>query len=213
MVIDPGHQLGNSRFPDEINRIVDAGGLRKACNTTGTATASGVAEATVTWQIAQRLRDELLARGARVVLTRDGNSLRAWGPCVDERGRAGARGDVLVSLHGDGNTTAGARGFHAIVPSAGAAPVTASARLGGDLRDALKAAGLRPATYLASDDGIVRRSDLGTLNLSPVPSVMLEMGNMRDARDADLLTTAAGQRSIVSGLVEGLDVWAGHRDR
>ena len=38
MVIDPGHQLGNHNFPRKINRLVPAGGFKKPCNTTGTAT-------------------------------------------------------------------------------------------------------------------------------------------------------------------------------
>ena len=41
VVVDPGHQLGNSRHLAQISRLVDAGGFRKACNSTGTATNAG----------------------------------------------------------------------------------------------------------------------------------------------------------------------------
>lgn len=204
VVVDPGHQLGNSRFPAETNALVDAGGLRKACNTTGTATNAGFPEATMTWEVAGRLKQALEERGAQVVLTRDSNSTHEWGPCVDERGRAGAEGDLMVSLHGDGNTSTGAHGFHVIVPGGGASPADRSATLGADLRDGLVASGLQTSTYIGADNGVMTRNDLGTLNLSSRPVAMVELGNMRDAADAQLLTSPQGQRQIVRGLVEGI---------
>ena len=51
MVIDPGHQLGNHNYPAQIGRLVPAGGFRKPCNTTGTATNGGYPEATFTWRV------------------------------------------------------------------------------------------------------------------------------------------------------------------
>ncbi len=51
VVLDPGHQLGNHNFPRQINRLVPAGGFRKPCNTTGTATNRGYPEATFVWQV------------------------------------------------------------------------------------------------------------------------------------------------------------------
>src|SRR5688572_33504056 len=89
VVIDPGHQLGNHNFPAKINRLVPAGGFRKPCNTTGTATGGGWPEATMAWRVSLRLKAKLERLGARVVLTRQVNSQRRWGPCVDRRGRAG----------------------------------------------------------------------------------------------------------------------------
>ncbi|HEY1119420.1 MAG TPA: N-acetylmuramoyl-L-alanine amidase, partial [Acidimicrobiales bacterium] len=111
VVIDPGHQLGNAAHTRQINELVDAGnGLRKPCNTTGTATNGGFPEATFTWRVARKVRKRLRALGAEVVLTRTTNSRRDWGPCVDVRGRfgnAGFRGrqqpaDLKLSIHGDG---------------------------------------------------------------------------------------------------------------
>ena len=59
VVLDPGHQLGNHHFPGEINRLVPAGGFRKPCNTTGTATNGGYPEATFAWDVTLRLRERL----------------------------------------------------------------------------------------------------------------------------------------------------------
>lgn len=203
VVLDPGHRRGNARFPDEINRPVDAGGLTKECNTTGTATNDGYPEATFAWQVAVETRRRLRALGARVVLTRPDDAADAWGPCVDERGRIGNPGqpgptaDVRVSIHGDGVLSSSAHGFHVIRPGARTGWTDdierPSRRLAADLRDALVRAGFTPSTYRGAD-GIDVRTDLGTLNLSDVPAVLAELGNMRDAGDAAVMESAAGRQ-------------------
>ena len=61
---------------------------------------------------------------------------------------------------------------------------------------ALRAVGSRVANYTAGGDGLDYRSDLGTLNLSDVPVAMVELGNMRNPRDAHRMTTRpAGRRT------------------
>lgn len=210
VVLDPGHQLGNARFPGRINRPVPAGPFRKPCNTTGTATNGGFPEATFTWQVAQRLQARLLAQGARVVLTRTSNSPRRWGPCVDVRGRAGNRvdADLKVSIHGDGSYAARARGFHIIAPR----PIRRwttdiakpSRRLASAMRTGLLRAGFPRANYTAGGDGLDFRGDLATLNLSDVPTVMVELGNMRSAADAAVMTSPHGQERYADGLLAGV---------
>jgi N-acetylmuramoyl-L-alanine amidase len=210
VVLDPGHQLGNGRHPAQVDRLVAAGPTRKPCNTTGTSTDAGYPEATFTWQVASAVRAALQRAGARVVLTRTSNSIGAWGPCVDERGRAGARAhaDLEVSLHADGSYAPGARGFHVIAPAPLrgwtddiAAP---SRRLALDLRAALDRAGLLRATYIAGGDGLDVRSDLATLNLSDVPIAMVELGNMRDPAEARRMASAAGRDRYARALVAGI---------
>ncbi|WP_338089791.1 N-acetylmuramoyl-L-alanine amidase [Nocardioides lijunqiniae] len=206
VVVDPGHQLGNSRFPGRINRLVPAGGTRKPCNTTGTATRGGYPEATFNWRVALRLRTRLEALGATVVMTRDSNRRDRWGPCVDARGRAGnrARADLKISIHGDGSYARGARGFHVIAPT-DRRPWThdiyrPSRRLAVDTRAALRRSGFRVAGYIAGGDGLDFRADLATLNLSDVPTVMVELGNMRDRRDARRMTSSRGQARYARAL-------------
>lgn len=210
VVIDPGHQLGNHHFPAEINRPVPAGGFTKPCNTTGTSTDGGYAEATFAWQVSRALRSRLRSLGATVVMTRTSNRQDRWGPCVDTRGRAGNRieADLKVSIHGDGSYAVGARGFHVIAP-ADRSPWTSdiyrpSLRLAGDVRTGLVASGFPVANYVAGGDGLDVRSDLGTLNLSDVPTVMVELGNMRNAEEARVMSTSAGRGRYVDGLAAGI---------
>jgi N-acetylmuramoyl-L-alanine amidase len=206
VVIDPGHQLGNHNYLGKINQLVAAGGFEKACNTTGTSTNGGYPEATFAWQVSRLLQDRLERLGATVRLTRHSNREDRWGPCVDVRGRAGNRlpADLKISIHGDGSWAAGAHGFHVIAPT-DRPPWThdiyrPSRRAAVDTRAALRGVGLRVANYIAGGDGLDFRSDLATLNLSNVPTVMVELGNMRNVRDARRMTSKAGRATYARGL-------------
>ncbi len=205
VVLDPGHQLGNALHPRRINRLVPAGGFRKPCNTTGTSTNGGFPEATFTWRVALLLRDRLEKRGARVILTRDTNRRSDWGPCVDRRGRAGHKvGAALkVSLHGDGNH-GGGPGFHVIAPPDRKRWTRdiykPSQRFAKVVRHRLRSLDLPVAKYIAGGDGLDIRADLGTLNLSDVPVVMVELGNMRHRADARRMTSAKGQARYARAL-------------
>lgn len=213
VVLDPGHQLGNRNFASEIAAPVDAGGFDKPCNTTGTATDGGFPEATFTWRVAVQARRMLRALGARVILTRDRNSDEAWGPCVDERGAVGnpsgdgPTADVRISIHADGVRSSGARGFHVIRPGLldGWTDdiVRPSRTLAVVVRDALVQEGFDASTYTGKD-GIDVRTDLGTLNHSDVPTVMLELGNMRNDDDASVMDSAAGQRRCARAITDGV---------
>lgn len=213
VVLDPGHQLGNSRFPREIGDLVDAGGFEKPCNTTGTSTDGGYPEATFVWEVALRVRRLLERDGARVVLTRDSNSEDVWGPCVDDRGRAGNPGepgptaDVKLSIHADGTYDDGAHGFHVIAPGRVEGYTddigAESLDLAVTLRDRLVAGGFVVSTYTA-EDGLDVRTDLGTLNLADIPTAMVELGNMRDPAEAEVMTSEQGRRQYARALASGL---------
>ncbi|MFE4518937.1 N-acetylmuramoyl-L-alanine amidase [Kitasatospora sp. NPDC056783] len=210
VLLDPGHNPGNSAHTAQINRQVDIGNARKECDTTGTETNAGYTEAEYTLDVSRRARAILTARGATVVLTQDGD--RPWGPCIDERARAGtdAHADAVVSVHGDGGP-AGGSGFHVIMPArvvAGkadnAAIVEPSHRLGLLLRDRFHAATGEPyADYLAKD-GLDTRSDLGGLNLSTAPKVFIECGNMRNSADAKRMTDPQWRQQAAQGIADAL---------
>ncbi|WP_369356485.1 N-acetylmuramoyl-L-alanine amidase [Streptomyces sp. cg2] len=211
VLLDPGHNPHNRDHTREIARLVDIGNDRKECDTTGTATDDGYAEASFTLDVVRRARALLRAEGARVVLTQDGD--RPYGPCVDGRAAAGneVHADAAVSVHADGSAP-GNRGFHVILPArvtAGAADtsriVGPSRELGGRLADRFAAAtGSARSNYIGHGTGLDTRSDLGGLNLSAVPKVFIECGNMRDPKDAAQLTDAQWREKAARGITEGI---------
>ncbi|MFC8091160.1 N-acetylmuramoyl-L-alanine amidase [Streptomyces sp. NPDC057301] len=211
VVIDPGHNPNNFQHTTEINRKVNIGTNWKECDTTGTSTNDGYTEAKFTLDVAHRMRTLLQKQGATVKFTQDGD--RSWGPCVDERAEIGnkADADAVVSIHADG-AGAGQRGFHVILPGkvdAGAAdtgPIVAPSRdLGERIAGSfVRVTGNAPSNYIGDGTGLVTRKDLGGLNLSTVPKVFIECGNMRDTKDAALLTSGTWRQKAAQGISEGI---------
>lgn len=212
IAIDPGHQLGNSRHLRQINRLVPAGshGYRKACNTTGTSTNAGLPEATIVWRVAKLVRTRLEALGATVRFTRNSNSVAKWGPCVDVRGRFGAKvhARLLVSIHADGSLGRGDHGFHVIRPVRGhlvkPSIVGPSLRLAKAIRHGFGARHIARSTYIGGGTALSPRNDLGTLNMSRVPAVMVEIGNARNAGDAHRMSTPSGRATYAKAFVSGI---------
>lgn len=192
IVVDPGHN--GVYVPRIATRQVDAGGgRRKACNTSGTANAR-LSEHALNWKVASRLVADLRARGATVWLTRPDD--QGVGPCVNERAAIGNRAgaDLLVSIHADGNESRSARGFHVITSTKMAGGPEAQSRsmsLARFVRGGLMGTAMPTSTYVGGGSGIVARSDIAGLNLSHVPGVMLEMGNMHHPKDAALFSQDA----------------------
>jgi N-acetylmuramoyl-L-alanine amidase len=209
IVLDPGHQRGNSNpaFSSKVNATRFNGSIVKACNTTGTATNAGFPESTFTWKVANRLKRLLKAQGARVILTRDRESYDAWGPCAWDRARPAnaAKADLLVSIHADG-APSGAKGFHVIAPT----PIRGytddivrpSRALARSMIAGMREAGATPSTYI--DNALSIRGDQSTLNFSDVPSVIVELGNMRNAQEARAMSSAAGQQRYAEQLLAGI---------
>jgi len=207
IVVDPGH---NGRYRASVNtRLVAAGNNRvKACNSSGTATKAGYAEHRFNWAVAVRLVGELRGRGATVVLTRPDDA--GTGPCVNERAAIGNRADadLLVSIHADGSYATGARAFHLILSrtmAGGPADEAASKALALDLRSRIpRMTGMPRSTYIGRGTALSFRSDIAGLNLSRVPGVMLEAGNMRDRKDARLLASATFRQHLAEALADGV---------
>ncbi|MGP3947356.1 N-acetylmuramoyl-L-alanine amidase [Streptomyces sp. 7N604] len=212
VVLDPGHNPGNRDHSREIARTVDIGTGRKECDTSGTSTNGGYTEASFTLDVSRRIRKLLEAQGATVTFTQDGD--RPYGPCVDERARIGntAHANAVVSVHADGSAT-GNRGFHVILPAkvshgdADTAPIVRPSRELGEriAGNFVRQTSSVPSNYIGDGTGLDVRSDLGGLNLSTVPKVFIECGNMRDAQDAARLTSATWRQRAAQGIADGIE--------
>jgi len=204
--IDPGHNGGNFNDPDAIGGQIWNGTAMEACDTTGTTTDAGYTEAQFNFNVATYLRADLRRDGARVVMTRTSND--GVGPCVNRRAAiindSGA--DVAVDVHADGGPASG-RGFTILEPEA-VGPndkvIAASGRFGDDLRQAMLAGTTMPESDYTGSDGIMPRDDLAGLNLTTVPKVLIECGNMRNATDAGLLVTARFQQQVAAAIAAAM---------
>jgi N-acetylmuramoyl-L-alanine amidase len=210
ILVDPGHQLGNSnpRFRTQIAQTRFNGTIVKGCNTTGTATNAGFPEATFTWRVATRLKALLEQAGARVEMTRSTNSYDAWGPCVWDRAKQANRlgADAMVSIHADGAAPS-SRGFFVLAPGLVKGwtedVVKPGRRLANAMIEGMAGAGAPRSNYISGQLMISR--DTTSLNFSNVPTVTVELGNMRNATEARRMSSAAGQKQYAQWLFAGLE--------
>jgi len=209
IVIDPGHQLGNTnpKFRKQMSQTRFNGTEVKGCNTSGTATNSGLPEATFTWKVAQRLKSRLEAAGAKVVLTRSTNSYNDWGPCVWTRAEIANKvgADAMISIHADG-ASSGSKGFFAMAPTRIKGwtddVVKVDRRLANAMIDGMKSAGAVPSNYIRNQ--LLLSSNTTSLNFSNVPTTTIEVGNMRNASDARRMSSATGQQEYADWLYAGI---------
>ena len=204
--IDPGHDGGNSDDPDFINQQVWNGREYENCDTTGTETAGGYTEARFNFNVASYLRRDLVALGARVVMTRHSNS--GVGPCVTTRTEIidRAHANVAIDIHADGGPPSG-RGFTVLEPVADGPNdrvIAASARFGSEVRAALLKYTSMPESDYYGHDGLISRNDLAGLNLTTVPKVLVECGNMQNSVDTRLLIRPAFQQRLARALTAAI---------
>ncbi len=207
ITINPGHDGGNATHSFEINQQVWIGTNYKACDTVGTESNSGYPEHAFNWTVSLLVRAQLEALGATVVFTRPDDT--GWGPCIDRRAQIGndAHSAAVVSIHADGGPASG-RGFFVIAndhtPGISQSLYDASGQLASSVRDAVRAGTAMPTSNYAGSDGFMRSAIYGGLNLSTVPAIFIECGNMRNATDAALLESPTYQSQLASAIVAGI---------
>ena len=211
--IDPGHNGGNFTHPADLVRQIWNGRAMEDCDTTGTETNAGYTEAAFTFRVARFLRQDLRRAGARVVMTRHTNT--GVGPCVDQRSRILNRGhaQVSVDIHGDGGP-AGGRGFAILLPVADGPNnhvIRSSARFGRVLKRAFLAGTRMPISNYDGINGFAPRTDLAGLNLTTMPKVLIEVGNMRNATDAGMMISTRFQRRAAHAMAAAIITFLTHR--
>lgn len=198
VVIDAGHQ---GKGDSTLEPIGPGSSQKKARVTSGT---SGVStrnpESLVTLQIALKLRAELTARGAKVVMVRTSQDVNISN---SERAKIGneANADLVVRLHCDGAEDRSRTGLSTLVPGKNqwTGPIVSESARAGQLvhRAVIASSG-------AIDRGVVERTDLSGFNWSTRPSVLVEMGFMSNAAEDRKLASAQYQAELVGGLADGV---------
>ncbi len=195
--IDPGHNGGNFSAPSTINAPVWNGREEEACDTTGTETDSGYTEARFNFNVASYLRADLLAEGAKVVMTRRTND--GVGPCIDRRAQIlnAAGSDVAIDIHADGGPPGG-RGFAILLPVPDGPNdhvIAPSRHFGRVLANVYERRTGMPRSDYDGSGGFAPRDNLAGLNLATEPKVLIETGNMRNATDAARIVKPAFQKA------------------
>ncbi|HEV7420735.1 MAG TPA: Rv3717 family N-acetylmuramoyl-L-alanine amidase [Mycobacterium sp.] len=200
--LDPGHNGANDA---SISRQVPTGrGGTKDCQASGTSANDGYPEHTFTWETVLRIRQELTALGVRTAMSRGNDD--ALGPCVDERAAMAnaLHPDAIVSIHADGGPATG-RGFHVNYSSPPLNDVQAgpAVQFAQTMRDQLQSAGIATANYIGQG-GLYPRADLTGLNLAQYPSILVELGNMKNPADAALIESPEGRQKYADAVVRGI---------
>jgi N-acetylmuramoyl-L-alanine amidase len=211
--LDPGHQ-GSVAGNDLDKPVPDGRGGTKPCQTTGATSPEGVPEHKVNWDITQLVKAGLESQGAKVVLSRPDDT--GWGGCIDDRANAAnaSNADLAVNIHADSTspgTDPGKSGFHIIVPELPIPDATVNEVQSGkgrkaaeQMRDAFKTAGFAPANYAGAQDGLQTRADVAAVNLTKVPDVFAELGNLSNPTDAAALSGTEGQLKYAIAIVDGV---------
>jgi N-acetylmuramoyl-L-alanine amidase len=210
VAVDPGHDGGNAGAAGFIAQPIDNGVQTESCDTVGTETGAGYTEHAFNFDVALRLEALLRSEGATVVMTRYDDT--GVGPCVNVRAAIGnaAGADAAVSIHADGGPVSG-RGFDIIEPAPVVSPISdntaavpGSDRLAGEIRSAFAVDTGEPPSDYAGVNGIDQRNDLGGLNLTAVPKVLIECANMQNPVDAALTESAPWRQQAAQGLADGI---------
>lgn len=190
VAIDPGHAGQRQRAGFKVSR-------------------SGRREATMNLAVAHRLREFLLAAGAKVTLTRDAESESGLSDdaeidaCLAVAERADA--DLLLSIHHDTAENAGAnytRVFYHGAPDKSAASVCLARHVAWGLADALRLEQQQPVP-IASD--LARYSTgLKLLRLAKMPAVLSEASFYSNEEEERRLADPVYNRREAYGLFLGL---------
>lgn len=200
--IDPGHQ---EKGISGTEPIAPGSTVMKAKVSSGTrGTTTGVPEYQLVLIIGLQLRDLLEAAGVTVIMTRETHDVRTSN--VERAEMANAAGaDLFIRIHLDGSEKSSVSGMSMLIPGNTYIKdevLLAKSKTAGEtiLAEVIAATG-------AKNRGLVERSDMTGFNWSAVPVVLIEAGFMTNPDEDRLLNTPDYQKSIATGLFNGIVKW------
>ena len=201
--IDPGHQIRGNNGTEPIGPGSSTMKTKVAGGTSGVSTKKP--EYQLTLEIGLALKEELKNRGYKVVLTRSVNEVDITN--IERAQKLNKSCDVAIRLHADGGASS-ARGASVLSPASGNPYVAYLADKSGKLSNSIISAYCQ-ATGL-KNRGLSLRDDLTGTNWSTIPVTLLEMGFMTNSSDDNFMSSADGQKKMVSGIANGIDDYFGY---
>ncbi|MDD6729659.1 MAG: N-acetylmuramoyl-L-alanine amidase [Eggerthellaceae bacterium] len=204
IAVDAGHQAKGDSKQEPIGPGARETKARVTSGTSGVVT--GELESQVNLDVALKLRDELEARGATVVMVRTTQDVDISN---SERAKIANDADaaLFIRLHCDGvEGSPSTRGFMTL-------EVGQNAYTKGIVSESQRAASVMHPLIVrelgAADRGIVARSDLSGFNWCTVPTVLFEMGCMTNPDEDRALANDAYQQKIAEAIADATVAYAG----
>jgi N-acetylmuramoyl-L-alanine amidase len=158
--------------------------------------------------VALKLRDVLEKDGVEVIMVRTTDKVDITNSQRAEIANK-AHADLFIRLRCDGSSSHSVHGISVLTPGKNkwTGPIVAPSMVAAKLvsRDAIKAT-------KAKNRGIVRRTDLAGFNWCKVPTVLVEMGFMTNAKEDRRLAKSAYQHKLAAGMAQGILDYLSARD-
>ena len=202
VVIDPGHQ---SHGMSEKEPNGPGSSNMKAKVTGGTSgKTSGLTEYQLNLTVGLKLRDELVARGYTVIMTRESNDVSLSN--VDRAQIANNNGaEAFVRIHANGSDDTSTNGAMTICQTSSnpynAAYYSQSRKLSDCVLDSFVAATGCKKQYVWETDTMTG------INWANVPSTIIEMGYMSNPTEDTNMASEAYQSQMVQGIANGIDAF------
>lgn len=204
IVIDPGHQLHGDPAPEPLGPGSDETKARVSDGAQGVVT--GTPEYELNLAVSLLLRDELTARGYRVVLTRETNEVSLSN--AERAAIANELGaDAFVRIHANSADAPSVRGVMTICLTAQNPFHPELYPPSRSLAEALLAS-LGDALGCEETQRRLWETDsMSGINHAAVPTVIVEMGYLSNPEEDLLLAEPDYRARIAVGIAEGLDAW------
>lgn len=200
--IDPGHQ-GWDVDMSAVEPNAPGSDVMKVKATTGTAGRfSSVPEFQLNLDVSLMLRDVLVDKGYKVIMTREDNQTAISN---SERARMAneAGADVSIRIHANGSENSGASGALALITSPNN-PYTGHLYEQSNLFASCVLNSYCEATGF-SNLGIQQNDTMTGINWSEIPVMILEMGFMTNEHDDLKMADAEFRKIMVEGIVNGIE--------